>query len=300
MAPRLAVVSHITYDTILAPEWRFEGLGGPPLYAGLTALRLGCRVSVVTRVGYDFRDEDAAWVARNRLEWMRGFLDRSKPTTRFRLELDREGSRRLFLQARCSDIGVEQLGMGDGAIVSPVAGEVSGELLREVGQAYRYTYLDPQGFVRRIKSGGLVEVQKVDITTLSGLDIVKVDSDEAWCLTCSRDPLATLRAIHRQGVGIVIYTQGSEGAVVGLEGRVFQVPAPSVEVKDTTGLGDILAGGFMATYLGEGDPLWASAVGVTAASLAAQGAGLDKIPSHNEVLEVAEDVFDRIQRISQE
>lgn len=74
--------------------------------------------------------------------------------------------------------------------------------------------------------------------------------------------------LRRRGVGSVIVTMGCEGALILDDTHDLVVPAPAVEVVDTTGAGDSFNAAF-AVALGEGKPLieavrWGVAAGAHA------------------------------------
>lgn len=53
--------------------------------------------------------------------------------------------------------------------------------------------------------------------------------------------------LHAQGVPVVIVTLGSQGALVLADDETFQVPAPRVQVVDTTAAGDAFVGGLVVS-----------------------------------------------------
>jgi sugar/nucleoside kinase (ribokinase family) len=64
-------------------------------------------------------------------------------------------------------------------------------------------------------------------------------------LTGCRDPEAGLRALRRHHAGVLCVTLGERG-VMALEGdNLYHQPAFSVEVRDTTGAGDVFRGAFI-------------------------------------------------------
>lgn len=71
------------------------------------------------------------------------------------------------------------------------------------------------------------------------------------------DPTASLDLCQRlltYGVARVILTRDEQGTLVVTEDGYVNIPAPQVEVVDTTGVGDAFNGA-LATYLGRGMPL---------------------------------------------
>lgn len=75
--------------------------------------------------------------------------------------------------------------------------------------------------------------------------VVKVSDEETQFVTGEQDPVRALAALRAQGVALPIVTLGAAGAVLLAGSAEVRVPAPRVEVVDTTGAGD----GFMAGFL---------------------------------------------------
>ncbi len=68
--------------------------------------------------------------------------------------------------------------------------------------------------------------------------------------------------------GIVILTLGEDGALLIQPGAApLAVPAPQVDIVDTTGAGDAFAGAFLAVWLSNGDAKLAARYGTAAGSL---------------------------------
>ncbi len=88
------------------------------------------------------------------------------------------------------------------------------------------------------------------------------------------EALSAARHLRTQGAVNVIVTMGENGVLVEGEDGAGEIPAPSVEVVDTTAAGDAFMGG-LAVALGEGRPLLEAArfgVQVAAASVTRPGA----------------------------
>jgi fructokinase len=82
-----------------------------------------------------------------------------------------------------------------------------------------------------------------DVLPLS--DVVKLSEDELEICLGVRDPAAALDRLAALGVQLGCVTLGARGAVARRGGEIVEVPAPAVEVVDTTGAGDLFAAGFL-------------------------------------------------------
>ena len=277
---RILVAGFITIDTIQLPVRQVMSVGGPPCYAGLICSRFGHEVTALTKVGHDFPDEQAIWLARNGI--MLRAADRSvvRPTTRFRI-VNAGASRSLALVSKCEDLTVSQIPPGvrfDAAIISPIAGEISSDLLTELSARSDFTFLDPQGFVRRFAGDGTVSVAPLrDKSIISKVDALKMDKAEAEAITGKSDPREALQKIASVGLRKAIVTQGGASCFV-LDGtRIYEISVPRTQVLDSTGAGDILGGATVGWYLKTRDFLRSACFGVAASSLSLNMIALAKV-----------------------
>ena len=277
---KVLVAGFITIDSIQLPIRRVTSVGGPPSYAGLVCSRFGHSVFPFTKVGNDFPDEQAVWLARNGVSLRSVDRSQTKPTTRFTIS-NVAGARTLSIVSRCEDLASTQIPPDtrfDASIVSPLAGEVSTSVLTEISSRSDFTFLDPQGFVRKFDAEGrVVPTPLKDRSIISKVDAIKMDRTEAEMLTGKSDPREALEKIASIGLRRGIVTQGGEACHV-LEGsRIYHVEVPKVPVVDTTGAGDILGGATVSWYLKTRDFLRSACFGIAASSLSLQLLALSKI-----------------------
>ena len=276
---RVLVAGFITIDTIQLPMRQVISVGGPPCYAGLICARFGHTVTPLTRVGNDFPDEQAVWLARNGISLRAS--DRSpKPTTRFKIA-NSPGSRTMTLGARCEDVAASQIppdSRFDASLVSPIAGEISPALLTEISARSGFTFMDPQGFVRTFDRDGKVSFAPLrEKGVLSKVDAVKMDLTEAEMLTGKTGPREALEKISSIGLRKGIVTRGGESCFVLDGSRIYEVDVPKSSVVDTTGAGDILSGATVSWYLKTRDFLRSACFGIAASSLSLHMLALAKI-----------------------
>jgi sugar/nucleoside kinase (ribokinase family) len=276
---RTLVAGFITIDTIKLPIRTVTSVGGPTSYGGLVCARFGLDVFALTKVGSDFPADQAVWLARNGITLRP--MDRSltQKTTRFRIETNGP-SRTLTLVSRCEDLSKGQLldSHFNASLVSPVAGEISPALLAEIASRSDFTFLDPQGFLRRFDAKGEVSFSGLeDANMLKAVDAIKMDRDEASAITGQTDPKDALSKLGRMGVRKALVTQGADPCYV-LEGtKIYSVPVPKVQVVDSTGAGDILGGTVVACYLRSREFLWSACFGIAASSLSLHMIALAKL-----------------------
>jgi ribokinase len=120
-----------------------------------------------------------------------------------------------------------------------------------------------------------------------GLDGVTLtpNADEARELTGEQDIDAAAHALAARTGAPVLVTLGADGALLLHEGVVERLPAPRVDVVDTTGAGDALTGA-LAAELAAGRPLRdAARFALTAAALSTRAPGARAgMPRRDEVL----------------
>jgi len=277
---KVLVAGFITIDSIQLPMRQITSVGGPPSYAGLVCARFGHAVSPLTKVGNEFPDEQAVWLARNGISLKAQDRSLTRPTTRFRIS-NAAGNRTLTLGARCEDITAAQIPPDtrfSASLVSPLAGEISSTLLTEISARSDFTFLDPQGLVRSFDRNGKVSATPLkDRSILSKVDAIKMDRTEAEMLTGRSDPREALEKVSSIGVRKAMVTQGAESCFVLDGARIYQVEVPRVPVVDTTGAGDILSGATVSWYLKTRDFLRSACFGIAASSLSLHMIALAKV-----------------------
>jgi len=115
------------------------------------------------------------------------------------------------------------------------------------------------------------------VALLGLLDVLVVNEIEADAIAAALEmpslPEAFAATMYRRfGVATVV-TLGAQGVLAVADGRMWRIPAPSIEVRDTTGAGDAFTG-VLATAL-DRSAEWPQALaeGVAAGSLACLGEG---------------------------
>lgn len=288
------VAGFTTIDTIQLPMRQITSVGGPTCYAGLVCARFGYQVTPLTKVGNDFPDEQGVWLARNGIVLRAGDRSATRPTTRFRIA-NSAGSRTLYLSSRCEDLSVSQIPPDtrfNASLVSPIAGEVSPNLLAEISARSDFTFLDPQGFVRTFDREGKVGFGPVvDRSVLSRVDGVKMDRTEAEMLTGRSDPKGALEKIASIGLRRGIVTHGGEPCFVLDGARIYKVEVPKATVIDSTGAGDILSGATLSWYLKTRDFLRSACFGIAASALSMHMIALQKVDLPMSVDESAAKLF---------
>jgi fructokinase len=112
----------------------------------------------------------------------------------------------------------------------------------------------------------------------STADVVKLSAPDAAVLF-ELEPMPAARHLRSVGAAAVVVTLGADGAFVATDGATVEVPAPAVDLVDTTGAGDAHAAALIYGLLNDGPPIdedgWRVLLGFAnaAAALACQVPG---------------------------
>jgi sugar/nucleoside kinase (ribokinase family) len=295
----LVTVGHFSIDLIISPKIASPKptLGGSPTYTSLSAKRLGAKVSVVSKVGEDFRDEYITWLSTNGVDLSGLKRVNGVSTTSFILKY-MKGNRRLQLRSRAPPIDLEDIpnSMRAKAVhVAPIAGEVSPEVIDKLRSLADILSLDPQGFVRRFDESGNVSLKRwKDSRVLGQIDVYKSSMDEIRMVTELTDLRSAMKKIYDYGAKAVMVTKGLRGSSLFFEGSFYDVPAckPRV-VQDATGAGDAFIGAFLAEYVQGKDAFWCACVGSAVASYVTEGIGPAVFGHREEIYERANKIYKR-------
>jgi sugar/nucleoside kinase (ribokinase family) len=290
---KIAVVSHTPIDHIQSNGINAITIGGPTCYSGLTIKSLSHDVSLVTKIGTDFDYKD---VLKEKGLIISDNCVSDKPTTRFKIIID-GSKRKLFLLARCADITADDVNVDvDACIISPIINEVGSDVISKVSEQTNFVFVDPQGFVRKVRGDGSCYIDKtiMDFSKLN-IDAIKVDREEAFALT----GLRSTDALYKLGVKTAIMTINNRTVMLHNQ-RLYEITTDTVDIKDSTGAGDIFAGAYTPAFAQTSDAQWALCYGVAAAVLALKTAktGIEKIPCRKEVEVYASTLHNNIKTLT--
>jgi ribokinase len=113
----------------------------------------------------------------------------------------------------------------------------------------------------------------LDDRVLAARPILTPNASEAAQLTGARDPVEAARVLRERSGAPVLVTLGADGALLRDGDEEHRLPAPAIEVVDTTGAGDTVNGA-LAAELAAGRPLLdAARFALAAAALSTQAQG---------------------------
>jgi len=282
----------VTSNRIVNPS---PTLGGPPAYVSVSARQLGLRVSVISKVGKDFSKGYVSWLKANDIDLSGLKLVKNALTTSFTSQY-RNGKRKLQLRSQAPPILLEDIptSLTSKAIhVSPVANEISQELVHKLKTLTSILSLDPQGFIREFDKEGNMHLRKwKNSGILEKIDIYKSTLEEIKAIMGISDLRANMKRIYGMGSKIVLVTRGIKGLMLLFDEKFYSVPSCKPKVlKDYTGAGDVLIGAFLAEYVKGRNPVWCACVGSAAASVKIESIGPKLLGGKEEIYKRATKIF---------
>lgn len=279
---KICIASHVALDEIVDLEGKkTESLGGPVCYGSLLAKTFNITTFAATRVGNDMAGKVHMLKDCN-IFLTDNQVDKTSPTTKFRLILNKNGGRQLYLLSSCSEIKVNDFVDSDAVLLSPIFEEISQNTLRSVVDNYgdRFIMIDPQGFLRYKNNEGLILNRKSIDLDLKGVTAIKADEEELSALTGGTTSVEGMIKIRNKFNLEFVISTGSNTIIFLHKNIVYTIKFKKIDSPDHTGLGDILATGFTCAYLKERDPLWAICFGAGSviSSLESKKRGVQKVP----------------------
>ncbi len=250
----VCVIGHVTQDRIkIDGKIVQEMAGGTAIYTAIALKTLGLKVAVLTKTS---RVDRIHLLEELNSRGIAVFWIESPETTQFEnsYQRDRLDSRKQRVQAVASPFTPSDLDpikariFHLGALTNQ---EMSLEFLQAVFATQALMSLDGQGFLRQVIHQ---TVQATDWTEkvpgLAGVDILKVDLQEAQLLSGKTAIEPAAIALNQWGVREVLITAASQGSWVYQSGILKQIPAfkPTTSV-DPTGCGDTYIAGYLYSRL---------------------------------------------------
>lgn len=264
------MIGHICQD--LLPDGNLS-LGGSVSYAATTALRMGCRVGVITSAGPELRLDQA-------LPGAQIVHHQAAATTIFE-NIYRDGKRKQIIHQRADVIECQHVPPSWYNAPMVYLGSIDQEIDPAVFCCFSEESLVcvmPQGFFRRWDREGHVSFAEwhpsqallrcIDVLVISELDVP--------------DPEGLVND-WREFVDTIVVTHAERGATVYQRGSQCHYPARPAREVDPTGAGDVFAAAFLLCLSEAGDPCEAARFANAAASFSVEGKGVTAIPTRQQV-----------------
>lgn len=267
---KIAVFSHCTIDSIELGNSKNEYPGGAACYCSITSKNLKFDNILYTKFGNDFPKDI---LLKNKIICEDAIS--KQLTTRFKISIN-GSDRMLSLLNTCEPISYSTID-ADGVIISPVYHEINSNVYDKIKHDSNFTFLDPQGFLRRTDANNKIFLEKTDVN-FSNISAIKASPDEIFCLT-NNTGIDAMKNLQSKGVKHVILTNKRDISML-VEDKLYSITLPKLDLYDTTGIGDIFCSTFCCTMLKEKDFFWAMcfAGGAAQAAIESKKLGLDKIP----------------------
>ncbi len=244
------VVGSVALDDVEAPAGHVKGvLGGAASYFAVTA-RYFAPVRVVAVIGSDFPAEHVEWLSSRDID-LEGLSRADGPTFRW-------GGRYLDSLNERETLFTE-LGVFEGfrPELPPAYRESDFVFLANIHPALQSNVLSQAEGVRFSAMDTMnfwIDTTPEDLArTLSLVDGLLINDEEARQLTGVRNLVQAAGAIRNLGPSTVIIKRGEHGALLFDDEGIFAAPAfPLHDVQDPTGAGDSFAGGFVGALAREG------------------------------------------------
>jgi len=268
-------IGHVAHD--LTPQG--PRLGGTVAYAALTARALGMKVGIVTAAG-----KETSLDALNGIPVVS--IESPRSTTFENIHTDQ--GRIQFLRAQASKIDYDAVPASwrSASILhlGPIADELDAVFPTEFSSAW--VGVTPQGWMRRWDEEG-----RVSLRAWENADPVL---QQAGAVVVSREDVngdnELIEHMAHQ-TRMLVVTEGAEGCVLHWNGDRRRFRAPGVNETDATGAGDIFAASFFVRLLNTRDPWEAARFATLIASRSVTRAGLDGIPTVQEIEECMVEVL---------
>jgi sugar/nucleoside kinase (ribokinase family) len=285
--PDYVLLGHICRDL----HGDMERPGGTVLYAGVTALRLGRRVGIVTSHGSELTlPSELADAEIVNLP--------ARETTTFRHRYESTG-RVLTLVARASNITADDVPelwrSAEIVHLAPVAWEVDHEIAllrppehdRDLAPLAAASTLvaTVQGWLRRATDSGVIapaidEISSLPLPTLAAVvlsaDDVQ-DNDQILTSIAARCPIV---AVTRARAGCTLYTRGIP----------TEIPPWPAHETDSTGAGDVFATAFFIRLRETGNAPTSARFAAWVAARSVEGEGVSSIPTRQQVEQALADL----------
>jgi sugar/nucleoside kinase (ribokinase family) len=270
------VIGHITQDLVNGGVM----LGGTASYATMTAHALGLRTGLVTSC--------PKWLRLPELAPISIYRKFSQNATTFE-NIETNHGRQQVVHHSAAVIGADDIpeDFVNAAIIhlGPVANEINPMIVTSLPDS-AFVGLTPQGWMRNWSSDGHVHFRRwqtpdalLDRANAVVISVEDVQGNE------------DLIEEYVQKTQVLVVTEGFNGARVYWHGDVRRFSAPTVEVVDPTGAGDIFAAVFFARMHTIRDPWLSAEQAVQLASQSVTRIGLAGIPTPEEIRDASIEIL---------
>lgn len=244
----ICCIGHITKDKIVTPNRTVYMAGGTSFYFSYAINQLPKDVTFSLVTAMDPTEKEP--VEKMLKAGIDVSMNASRNTVFFEnIYGENQNERKQRVLAKADPFTIQQLEHVDAKVFhlgSLLADDFPTEVVEYLSSKGRGS-IDVQGYLREVRDEKVYPIDwKEKLKVLKHTYYLKVNETEMETITGLKDAHEAAKLIHAWGVTEVIITLGSEGSLVYVDDKFYEIPAyPPHEVVDATGCGDTYSAGYL-------------------------------------------------------
>lgn len=244
----ICCIGHITKDKIVTPNRTVYMAGGTSFYFSYAINQLPKDVTFSLVTAMDPTEKEPVE------KMLKAGIDVSMNASRNTVFFENiyganQNERKQRVLAKADPFTIQQLEHVDAKVFhlgSLLADDFPTEEVEYLSRKGRVS-IDVQGYLREVRDEKVYPIDwKEKLKVLKHTYYLKVNETEMETITGLKDAHEAAKLIHAWGVTEVIITLGSEGSLVYVDDKFYEIPAyPPHEVVDATGCGDTYSAGYL-------------------------------------------------------
>ena len=244
----ICCIGHITKDKIVTPNRTVYMAGGTSFYFSYAINQLPKNVTFSLVTAMDPTEKEP--VEKMLKAGIDVSMNASRNTVFFEnIYGENQNERKQRVLAKADPFTIQQLEHVDAKVFhlgSLLADDFPTEVVEYLSRKGRVS-IDVQGYLREVRDEKVYSIDWIEkLKVLKHTYYLKVNETEMETITGLKDAHEAAKLIHAWGVTEVIITLGSEGSLVYVDDKFYEIPAyPPHEVVDATGCGDTYSAGYL-------------------------------------------------------
>ena len=244
----ICCIGHITKDKIVTPNRTVYMAGGTSFYFSYAINQLPKDVTFSLVTAMDPTEKEP--VEKMLKAGIDVSMNASRNTVFFEnIYGENQNERKQRVLAKADPFTIQQLEHVDAKVFhlgSLLADDFPTEVVEYLSSKGRVS-IDVQGYLREVRDEKVYPIDwKEKLKVLKHTYYLKVNETEMETITGLKDAHEAAKLMHAWGVTEVIITLGSEGSLVYVDDKFYEIPAyPPHEVVDATGCGDTYSAGYL-------------------------------------------------------
>ena len=244
----ICCIGHITKDKIVTPNRTVYMAGGTSFYFSYAINQLPKDVTFSLVTAMDPTEKEP--VEKMLKAGIDVSMNASRNTVFFEnIYGENQNERKQRVLAKADPFTIQQLEHVDAKVFhlgSLLADDFPTEVVEYLSSKGRVS-IDVQGYLCEVRDEKVYPIDwKEKLKVLKHTYYLKVNETEMETITGLKDAHEAAKLIHAWGVTEVIITLGSEGSLVYVDDKFYEIPAyPPHEVVDATGCGDTYSAGYL-------------------------------------------------------